>query len=72
MIKKMMKKIGIISCLVFAVCFMTGCGNDGTEERLKTGEERALELSKDAQNAVDQVDEDTMNLQENEKSIEEE
>lgn len=42
------------------------------EERLKTGEERALELSKDAQNAVDQVDEDTMNLQENEKSIEEE
>lgn len=72
MIKKIMKKVCMLSCLVFAVCFMAGCGNNGTKERLKTGEERALELKKDAQEVVDQMNEDTMNIQQNENSIEEE
>lgn len=72
MIKKTVKRVCMTGCLVFALCFMAGCGNSGTEERIKTGEERALELKEDAQDAVDKVNEDTMNLQQNEKSIEEE
>lgn len=72
MIKKIMKKACMLGCLIFAACFMAGCGNSGTKERLKTGEERALELKEDAQEVVDQMNEDTMNIHRNDSSIEEE
>lgn len=72
MIKKVLKMVCMLSCLTLAVCFMAGCGNSGTKERLKTGEERALEAKKDAQEAVDQMNEDTMKIQQNEERIEEE
>lgn len=62
----------MLGCLALVVCFAAGCGNNGTKERIKTGEERALELKEDAQDAVDQMNEDTMNIQRNENSIEEE
>lgn len=72
MIKKGLKTVCMLSCLALAVCFMSGCGNSGTKERLKTGEERALEAKEDAQEAVDQMNEDTMKIQQNEERIEEE
>lgn len=72
MIKKGLKTVCMLGCLALAACFMSGCGNSGTKERLKTGEERALEAKEDAQEAVDQMNEDTMKIQQNEDRIEEE
>lgn len=69
--KAILKRISFISIMLLILCSFSACGNDG-EERIKTGEEHALELEEKADDAVDKVNEDTMKLSETEEDIESE
>lgn len=67
-----MKRICLCAMLAVILCFVSSCGNSGTEERLKTGEEQALEQKEKAEDAVDAVNEQTNQLNQNAQSIDEE
>lgn len=57
-------KLGIaLGCMMLGVCCLFGCGNSGTEERIKTGEEIAVEQKQKAEDAVDKANESVMELQ---------
>lgn len=65
------KRIGLMCGAFLILGILSGCGNDGTEERIKTGEERAIELKGEAQEVVDQVNENTDNLTQDAEEAEE-
>lgn len=67
-----MKKIYLCAMLIGIMCVAAGCGNSGTEQRLKTGEEQALEQKEKAEDAVDAVNEQTNQLNQDAQSIDEE
>lgn len=69
--KKRWKRV-IFLCSIFTVMgIMAGCGNSGTEERIQTGEEMAIKLKGEAEDAVEQVNENTNNLMQDAEKIEE-
>ncbi|MBR1866035.1 MAG: hypothetical protein IJ801_05975 [Lachnospiraceae bacterium] len=65
------KRIGFVCSAFLILGILSGCGDSGTEERIKTGEERALELKKEAQEVVDQINDNTDNLTQDADQIEE-
>ena len=67
-----MRKLLLYVMLIVVMCFTAGCGENGTEERLKTGEERALELKDTAEDAVEDMNENTLKIEETANQIEEE
>ncbi|MCM1157523.1 MAG: hypothetical protein NC300_08320 [Bacteroidales bacterium] len=71
-LKKRMKKAGLCAMLALVFCMAAGCGNSGTKNRLKTGEERAVELKEDAREVVGEVNEETDNINQTVDSLEEE
>lgn len=64
-----MKKIRVIMCLAVITCFLCACGNAGTKEHIKTGEEIAVEKMEDASEAVEQNNEAVRQLQDQVDSI---
>ncbi len=64
------KTIAFFSVLL-TIGLMTGCG-EGTKEHVKTGEEMALEYKDKAQDAVDEMNEDTKNLIEHQEEADQE
>ena len=62
------KKFFMCSSLVVVMGLMCGCGND-SGERVKTMEERALEQKGKAEDVVDEVNEQTNQLQQNAESV---
>lgn len=67
-----MKKICLCIMCAAILYISAGCGNSGTEQRLKTGEEQALEQKEKAEDAVDAVNEQTNQLNQDAQSIDEE
>lgn len=59
-----MKKVLFFFVMIMMLGIMTACGNEGTKEHIKTGEERAIELKDKAEDAVDKVNKDTIRLSE--------
>lgn len=70
--KKTGKKLWIWIGFCIMACTLAGCGNNGTKEHIKTGEERAIEAKKDASEVVDQVNENAKQLEQEAGSIEDE
>lgn len=66
-----MKKIFLYGMLLVVMCCMSGCGNSDKENELKSVEERAIELQKDAKEAADKANESTKRLGEDAKKLEE-
>lgn len=56
--------------MLMLLCSLAACGNEGTKEHIKTGEERALELQEDAKDAVNKLNQDTLKNTESEELIE--
>lgn len=66
------KKIVVLGGLGLGMCFLAGCGNEGTKERLKTGEEIAVEQKEKAEDAVEQSNSAVEDFQQQADSIGEE
>lgn len=58
-----MKKLIILGCVIMGICLISGC-DSGTGERMKTGEEIAIDQAEKAQDAVDQNNSSVEELQE--------
>ncbi|MDE6433837.1 MAG: hypothetical protein K2L07_06360 [Lachnospiraceae bacterium] len=69
---KKIKKIVVLAGMGFGMCFFAGCGNEGTEGRLKTGEEIAVEQKERAEDAVEQSNSAVEEFQQQADSIGEE
>lgn len=69
---KYRKRLFAFTCLLIVICGFTGCGNSGTKEHIKTGEERALEAREDASEVVDQINENVEQFNHDAQSIDEE
>lgn len=67
--RAILKKLGFLTIMIMILGTMAACGNEGTKEHIKTGEERALELQKEAKEAVDKVNDETAGLTEFEKKL---
>lgn len=66
------KKLFAFTCLLIGICAFTACGNSGTKEHIKTGEERALEAREDASEAVGQINENVEQFNHDAQIIDEE
>lgn len=64
------KKLGILCIMIMLLGTMAACGNEGTEESMKTGAEQALELEKEADDAVERVNEEVKNFDNFQKDLE--
>lgn len=67
---KKIRKIVVLAGMGFGMCFLAGCGNEGTKERLKTGEEIAVEQKEKAEDAVEQSNSAVEDFQQQADSIE--
>lgn len=65
-----MKKLGLCVILSVMMCLAVGCGNK-QEERIKSAEEIAIEQKHKAEDAVDDLNEQTKQLEESANQIEE-
>ena len=65
------KKSIVLFSVLLTIGLMAGCG-EGTKEHVKTGEERAMEYKDKAQDAVDEMNEDTKNLIQNQEEADQE
>ncbi|MDO5155735.1 MAG: hypothetical protein Q4D51_07200 [Eubacteriales bacterium] len=66
----MKKRLMLASMMVIAMV-LVGCGNKGTEEHIKTGEQIAVEQAAKAEEVVDQNNEAVKNLQQETDAIDE-
>lgn len=66
-----MKKFLILGCVIVSMCLFSGC-DSGTGERMKTGEEIAIDQAKKAQDTIDQSNSSVEELQEQTDIIDEE
>lgn len=69
--RSILKKVGCMLVIIGVCTFLTACGENGAEERVKTGEERASELKEDAKEAVDQLNEGVQKLEQDGNAVEE-
>lgn len=67
-----MKRIKIVVCLAVVSCFLCACGNEGTKEHIKTGEEIAVEKMAEASEVVEQNNEAVREMQQQADSVDEE
>lgn len=67
-----MRKYLLAGCMMIGMCFLAGCGNEGTKERIRTGEEIAVEQREKAEEAVEQSNSAVENFQQQADEIEEE
>lgn len=71
-IRRLMKSTRIVFTICLLVVVLGGCGNKGTKERLKTGEEIAVEQKEKAEEAVDAVNEQVNQLNQQASQLDEE
>ncbi len=67
--RNIIKRTGILFSMLLLMGILSGCGNNATEERIKTGEERAIELKGEAEEVVDQMNDKTNNLMQDADTI---